>query len=279
MLKRLLAVGCVALAFSTVSVLPGQPNSIRAAAQNPPQTSTMTAGNPEPTIRPLPSTYRFANGQVLHYAAEWRLVSAGTATIRMDAVGSEQRVTATADSSGVVALLYKVQDRFESFFDHRSFCSSRINKHSEEGLHKRETSIRFDSIRRKAILDEKNLKNNETKHTEQDIPPCVTDVLSGIYYLGSLPLEPGTTHYFPLNDGGQTVTVRAYVEGREELKTDAGTFRTVRVQPSSDSGVLKSRGKIWIWYTDDSAHLPVQMRARMFWGTLTFTLKRVDRQQ
>jgi len=68
------------------------------------------------------------------------------------------------------------------------------------------------------------------------------------------------------------------VEGREEIKTDAGTFRTVRVQPSAGSGILKSRGKIWIWYSDDAAHIPVQMRARMFWGTLTFRLTRVERQ-
>ena len=228
-------------------------------------------------IRPTPDNYRFPNGQMLHYTAEWRLWNAGVATIRMDAAGSEQKVSATADSVGFVSLLYKVTDRLESYFDNKSFCSNHIFKHSEEGLHKRETNIRFDNVRHRAVLDEKNLRNNQTKHTEQDIPPCVTDVLSAIFYVSSLPLDPGSIYTFPLNDGGTTVDVRVHVEGREEIKTDAGTFKTVRVQPESDSGVLKNRGKVWVWYTDDGAHIPVQMRARLFWGTLTIKLARVER--
>jgi hypothetical protein len=62
------------------------------------------------------------------------------------------------------------------------------------------------------------------------------------------------------------------VEGREEIKTTLGTFKTVRVQPTSDAGVVKNRGNIWIWYTDDDHRMPVQMRARLFWGTLTMRL-------
>jgi hypothetical protein len=246
--------------------------------QQQPQTAVMTPGGQASSIRPTPANYRFLNGQVLHYTAEWRLWTAGTATLKLDQVGTEQHITANAESAGAVAVLYRVADRFESFFDRKSFCSLRINKHSEEGLHGRETKIRFDYANHKAVLDERNLKTNESKHTEESIPNCVTDVLAGIYYLGSMPLEPGSTYVFPVNDGGKTYDVKAIVEGREEIKTDAGTFRTVRVQPSADSGVLKSRGKIWIWYSDDAAHIPVQMRARMFWGTLTFRLTRVERQ-
>jgi len=234
---------------------------------------------PQSYIRPAPTNYRFPNGQVLHYTVEWRIWNAGVATFRIDPAGSEQKVTATADSTGFVSLLYKVADRFEAYFDRNTFCSTHIFKHSEEGLHKRDTNIRFDQQRKKAILDEKNLRNNETKHVEQDIPGCVTDVISGIFYVASLPLEPGRSYTFPLNDGGKTVDVKAHVEAREDVKTDAGTFHTVRVQPEAESGVLKSKGKVWVWYTDDANHTPVQMRAHMFWGMLTFKLARIDKPQ
>ena len=231
---------------------------------------------PASMIRPVPEGHSFPHGTVLHYDAEWRLWKAGTATMRIDAAGPEERVTASADAIGVVAMLYRVQDRFESYFDRRSFCSLSLTKRSEEGLHQRHTIIRFDQVRRKSILDERNLRNGQTKHTEQDIPGCVTDVLSGMYYLASLPLEPGSASMFPLNDGGQTVNVRAEVEAREEIKTDAGTFRTVRVQLSADAGVLKNRGKVWIWYSDDPNHTLVQVRTRLFWGTLNIRLARID---
>jgi hypothetical protein len=40
--------------------------------------------------------------------------------------------------------------------------------------------------------------------------------------------------------------------------------------------VVKNRGNIWIWYSDDNRHLPVQMRARLFWGTITLRLTSVE---
>jgi Protein of unknown function (DUF3108) len=243
-----------------------------------PTTGVITTGGPVSSIRPVPDSHKFLNGQILHYSAEWRLWTAGTATIKLEQINGEERVSASADSAGAVAVLYRVADRFESYFDRKSFCSLRLNKHSEEGLHSRETKIEFDYNKHKAVLDERNLKTRETKHTEEGIPNCVTDVLAGLYYVGSMPLETGSTYVFPINDGGKTYDVKAVVEGHEEIKTDAGTFRTVRVQPSAEGGLLKTRGKIWIWYSDDAAHIPVQMRARMFWGTLTFKLNRVERQ-
>jgi hypothetical protein len=249
------------------------PLASRLDAQRPGAVDTI---GPASMIRPLPEGHGFAHGTILRYDAEWRLWKAGTATLRIDAAGSQERVTASADAVGVVAMLYRVQDRFESYFDRRSFCSLSLTKQSEEGLHQRHTVIRFDQVRRKAILDERNLRNGQSKHTEQDIPGCVTDVLSGMYYLSSLPLEPGSISIFPLNDGGQTVNVRAVVEAREEIKTDAGTFRTVRVQLSTDAGALNNRGKVWVWYSDDFNHTLVQVRTRLFWGTLNFRLARID---
>ena len=195
--------------------------------------------------------------------------------MRIERAGAQEHVTATADSTGVVALLYRVQDRFNSYFDAKSLCSYKLLKHTEEGLHRRETAISYDYARGKAILEERNLKDNQQKKTENDIPNCVTDVLSGIFYVGSLPLQPGANYRFPLNNGGKTVTVQAHVEGKEQIKTPAGTFQTIRVGPEGDSGILS--GRIWIWYTDDARHLPVQMRAKLFWGTLTIYLTSISK--
>ncbi|MGB7553974.1 MAG: DUF3108 domain-containing protein [Candidatus Korobacteraceae bacterium] len=223
-------------------------------------------------IEPLRPGYEFPHGQTLHYEGEWRFWTAGVATVRIERAGSQEHVAATADSSGVVALLYRVQDRFNSYFDAKSLCSYKLLKHTEEGSHGRETVISYDYARGKAILEERNLKDNQQKKIENDIPGCVTDVLSGIFYVGSLPLQQGANYTFPLNDGSKTVIVQAHVEGKEQVKTPAGTFQTIRVGPEGDSGILKNRGRIWIWYTDDAQHLPVQMRAKLFWGTLTVYL-------
>lgn len=234
------------------------------------------AAEPVSEIRPPAPGHRFPNGEVWVYQVEWRIFDAGVATLRTEPAGREQRVTASANSTGVVAQLYAVRDRFEAFLDPRTFCSRQISKHTEEGYRRRETSIRFDAARRKSVLEEKNLKSGASKKAENDTPACVTDVVSGIYYLRSLPLEPGETYTFPVNDGGKTVNASAYVEEREEIQVPAGTFRTLRVGPGTTGDGVAKDAQAWIWYSDDAQRIPVQMRARMFWGTLTFRLERIE---
>jgi hypothetical protein len=249
-----------------------------ATAQTPHVRPTGDMIGPLARIQPAPPNHLFPNGTTFVYGAEWRIWNAGTVTLRTETVAHEQHVTGTADAAGFVALLYTVRDRFEARFNSRTFCSSQIFKHTEEGLRKRDTQITFDYARRKSVLDETNLKTRQKKRAEEEIPGCVTDVLSAIYYVGSLPLQVGSTYIFPLNDGGKTADVRLTVEGREQIKTDAGTFSTLRVRPEASAGVLKDNVKVWLWYTDDAQRTPVQMRARMFWGTLTLKLQRVQKQ-
>ncbi len=76
-------------------------------------------------------------------------------------------------------------------------CSQKLTKHTEEGSHRRDTTITFEYKRGKSVLDEKNLKTNQQKRMENDIPGCVTDVLSGMAYVSSLPLTVGADLYFP----------------------------------------------------------------------------------
>ena len=71
---------------------------------------------------------------------------------------------------------------------------------------------------------------------------------------------------------GKVVAVTMKVEAKETVITPAGTFQTIRVQPTADAGVVKNRGSILIWYSDDARHLPVQVTAHLFWGTITMRL-------
>jgi hypothetical protein len=194
----------------------------------------------------------------------------------MEVDGKERKVVATAESAGAVNVLFPVHDRFESRFDPRTFCSLSIFKHSEEGLHKRETSIRFDYAGKKSTLDEKNLKTGETKHVENDLLNCSTDFITGFYYLQSLPLQLGERYEFPISDG-KTAVVRATVDKREQIRVPAGTFPTLMVTAEAISGPLQSKGKVWVWYSEDPSHTPVQMRVKLGWGTLLFRLQRIEK--
>jgi hypothetical protein len=252
---------------------PAPTQSARPVASHDQSPASIGAGA---RIQPLRPGFDFPR-QTLRYEAEYRFWTAGVATLRIERTGNQEHVTGVADSSGVVALLFRVQDRFNSYLDAQTLCSNKIVKHTEEGSHSRDTVITFDYKRGKAVLDEKNLKTGQSKRTENDIPGCVTDVVSGLLYVSSLPLQPDATYSFPLNDGGKTVTIQAHVERKEQIKTPAGTFQTIRVGPEGDYSVLKNRGRISIWYSDDARHLPIQIQARMLWGTLTVYLASIDK--
>jgi len=237
---------------------------------------TASIGQAPKEITPPRPNYPFPDNQGYVYSAEWHLITAGNAHVRMETAGNERKVIATAESQGAVNVIFPVHDRFEAQFDPRTFCSLSISKHSEEGSHKRETSIRFDYTRKKSVLDEKNLKTGEPKHLENDMPACATDVITGFYYLQSLPLQLGSVYEFPISDG-KTTMVRASVDKREQIKVPAGTFQTVLVTAEATSGPLQSKGKVWVWYSDDAHHTPVQMRSKLGWGTLLFRLLRIEK--
>lgn len=244
-----------------------------APAQTVPKASVSAA---RAHVQAPPASYRFPEGETLRYAVEWHFFTAGLASVRLEAAGSERKVLAEADSEGVVNLLYTVRDRFEAVFDSHTFCSQRVSKHTEEGSHKRDTEVRFDYTRGKSVLNEKNLKTGESKRVESDLPGCVTDVVTAaFYYLRSLPLVSGNVYDFPISDGGKTAEVRAQVEGTETVKTPAGTYETTRVVAEATTGTLKGRGKVWIWYTV-AAQTPVQVRVKLSWGTLLFRLQKLE---
>ncbi len=228
-----------------------------------------------PVLQPPPTTFTYPEHETLTYSVDWRVFKTGLAVFHLDQTGGVLKIAATADTIGAVNLLFPVVDGFQSGFNVKTGCSTGFDKQTQEGRRKIASDLSFDYANGKQTLNERNLVKGTQKVLVTNIPACVTDSLSAMFYVQSQNLEPGQTFYFPLADAMRTVTVGMKVEGREEITTPAGTFETIKVQPTADEGVVKNRGSIWIWYTDDDRRLPVQMQAQLFWGTITFHLQSV----
>jgi len=224
------------------------------------------------TLTPPRAGFSFAQKQTLTYEVDWRVFPAGTAVLHFEAAGDRERLSATADTIGAINLLFRVDDHFQSTFDREKGCTYEFDKQTVEGRRQVNSTLKLDYAQGRSILDEKNLVTGQTKHVESGIPGCLTDLLTGVFYASSQPMELGHTFVIPVVDAMRNVPVTMKLEAREQVKTPLGTFKTLRAQPTADAGVVKNRGAIWIWYTDDERHLPVQMRARLFWGTITFRL-------
>src|SRR5215469_10459925 len=184
---------------------------------------------PGSRIIPPPRTYTFPSNRYV-YSVEWHRLHAGTSTIKIERQGDLEHITATADSAGFPNKLYKVHDNFNADLDGRTYCTLRIMKHNEEGPHRRDITIGFDYAQAKSYVDTKDLKTAKSLHQDFPIPPCVTDVISGFFYVASLPLEPGYAASFPVNDNGKTSDISLQVEARETVRVHAGQFPTLRTK-------------------------------------------------
>ena len=232
-----------------------------------------------PAFPPPDPQFPVPASETLNYGVDWRVFPAGTATFHLQSAGgNSERVTATANSIGTVNLLFPVADKYTSVFDRHTGCSFEYRKQIQEGHRRLSGLMQLDYARHLQEVSEKNLVAGTSKRTSSPIPGCVTDVLSGIFYVATQPLQAGHDLRFPLADGGHVVAVTMKVEAKEKVVTPAGTFSTVRVQPTADAGVVKNRGTILIWYTDDARHIPVQVRAHLFWGTITMRLTSISTQ-
>src|SRR5262249_14995900 len=94
------------------------------SAQHTPPVASISAAPTQ--IMPPPPNYAFPDDHAYVYAAEWHLITAGTGVVKMESIGTDRKVTATAESQGVVNVIFPVHDRFEAHFDPRTFCSLSI---------------------------------------------------------------------------------------------------------------------------------------------------------
>lgn len=227
-------------------------------------------------VRPQPQ-YSFGNRKFV-YSVQWHFLNAGTSTVAIQHDGSGARVLATADSAGMPDKMFKVHDLFSASLDTRTFCTRRVEKHNEEGKRQYDETVAFDYPHGKSRVDVKNVKTAETKHSEFDIPACVTDVISGFFYVASLPLAPGYSEIFPVNDNGKTTDIEVKVESRDRVKSPLGQFDTLRVKAEPVSGPMKGKGVLWVWFTDDGRRIPVQMKSKLGFATLLFQLQQISPQ-
>jgi hypothetical protein len=228
--------------------------------------------------RRLPS----APGETLTYDVTWMIFPAGqvTATLARVEGGSPEtyEVITTARSQGFVSLLYNVQNEFRSRFDPQTTCSKQILKKINEGRRHRDTRIVFDGTRKLAILDESDPTKPDAphKHAENEIPSCVTDVITAFYFVRRQPLRVGEQIRLPINDGAKTYEVSVEVQAREQIQTPLGTRAAFRVEPKVFGGLYTRKGRMLIWFSDDDQHLPLRIKASITVGTITGTLRSVS---
>ena len=218
----------------------------------------------------------------LFYVVEWRLITAGKARLDWTAQPAPRggyQAKLRMESVGLVSKLFKVEDDYVSQLT-SNLCVQSSHSVTHEGVRHREARITFDYEARKASYLERDTARNTTLLSQEiEIPPCVHDVIGGLYVLRTLNLEPGQSSQAPVSNGKKVVNARIEAQQREDVKTPAGTFKTIRHELFLFNNVLWNRsGHLYIWLTDDRRKIPVQIRFRLPFtiGTITLQLEKAE---
>jgi hypothetical protein len=164
---------------------------------------------------------------------------------------------------------YKVNDRMESWIDTRTFESLRFVQDLEEGS--RDAERLYEIYPERATFSEQD-DNGAPKFAKSVDSPL--DDAAFMYFVRTIPLEPGKTYDFNRYFRPDRNPVQIRVLRRETIKVPAGTFNTIVIQPVIKSkGIFSEKGHAEMWLTDDPRRLLVQMKTDLSIGSLNLYLR------
>ncbi len=213
----------------------------------------------------------FGVGERLGFSVNYGFINAGDAVMSIpgyDTVEGRRcyRVEFTVNSLQSFAWIYKVEDHYLTFIDVDAIAPLKFEQHIREGTYRRDFVAEFDQARHLAKTSEGVYK----------IPEYVHDIMSAFYYVRTIDFSgyvPGETVslYNFYKDTSYALLVRFL--GRQELEVEAGTFKTIVVEPLvREGGLFKSEGRIVIWLSDDDRKIPVRVNTKVVVGSIDVEL-------
>ncbi len=212
----------------------------------------------------------FGPGESLRFSVQYGPIKAGTAWLEVPEIVNwdghpSWRLVARAESNGFFDKVYKVRNRIESIWDMQGRFSWRYLEDRHEGHYTANDTLYFEP-------DSGRVRYRDGK--TYDVPPGVQDALSAFYYTRFQALPLGGSITFDYHASRKSSPLEVKVLGRQTVKTPAGTFDCVAIEPILKAGgVFKNKGRLVIWLTDDERRMPVLMKSKVLIGSISVVLQ------
>ncbi len=235
-------------------------------AQSTPDSShTNTVAGNETAINRYVENIAFGVGEKLDFDINYGFINAGTASMEVvNLIEYNERpayqIVTTANSNKFFSSFYPVKDRVETLMDAVGMFSWRFEKELREGKYRAHRQYDIDQINHSVVY----------KGDTIQVEPYVQDALSALYYIRTQPLEVGKSIYMENFTDGKEISLEVKVHRKETIKTDAGKFDCLVVEPLMQSaGIFKHEGQLTVWLTDDRLRLPVLMKSKVIVGSIS----------
>lgn len=189
--------------------------------------------------------------------------------------------TLEAESKGIVRNLFGLNfhQRIDSTVEPASFSVLQTTKLDEQGKRKRSSEAVFDRTAGKITWTERD-PTDPTRTPRVITSPLsgdIQDLASAFYYLRTQPLAVGKSFEILVSDSGQVYHIPVAVTERKKMKTVLGEVQTLKIEPEvfGEGRLMRGKGKLTLWLTDDARHIPVRAHINNEMGTLDVKLKSV----
>jgi hypothetical protein len=183
-------------------------------------------------------------------------------------------IVAEGAPTPLIAKLYTLHYRVDTLLDAYTLLPQAGTVVSREGSRIRTRLTRFDRRSRTATYE---VRGADALKRQTRVPPDTRDPLSAFFAVRTIPMRPGSSQVFPVNDSGETFNVRVTVQQRETVRSGLGTTAAWKLVPVIlDASGRPSTGRtLHMWISDDERRLPLKIEAGLEVGTFELTLRHV----
>ena len=232
-----------------------------------------------------PFSFNFIKGEKFKYKIEFLFLDAGEAILVLDSTieyvnGNPcYKIELLGKTIGLFALGSKLEDVWRSYIDTTRLFSHKFHRDLYENGYTCMETTHFDHVQGRAIVHQK--VSEKFVHKVYDIPHYAQDMISGYYYLRTIDFEN-----YHVND---VICIDAFLEnrvygfkirylGKMLLKTSFGTIRSIVFSPiMPDNEIFHKGNSIKIWISDDSNHVLLKAKAKLFIGSIQLNLKEYNK--
>jgi hypothetical protein len=217
----------------------------------------------------VPASYPFAVGEKLSYSAKLGMLTLGSGTLEVAAIDTVRGVESFRlrfRLRGKTAF-YSLDDMLESWVGTSDLVSRRFVQDFDENgkVAKREYEIYPDS----------GHYREQGRDKISATPAAPLDDAAFFYFVRVTPLEVGEKYSYDryFRKDKNPVTIEVLKREKMELP-DGSKVHCLVLHPTIDTkGLFSKRSETKIWLTDDERRLPVQIRTKFPFGTITLRLK------
>ena len=218
------------------------------------------------------SAWPFQIGEKLTYNVSFTGITAGQASLEVvnDTVvnnNHQLHIRFNARTTFPVSSIYTINDQVDTWLDSKYLYTKKLTKNIREGNYKNDSYTIIDYDQSIAIT------NGDTVIIDQ----FLRDPYSLFYFLRTIPLIIDETIDFTAFDGKKITPFQVITKTKETINTMAGTFSCLVVKPfRKGATLLKNKGDMMIWFSDDKIRLPIQIRIKLKYGSMLLKIKDIN---